>query len=242
VRRLLIPLFIISFMLAIFAMLPMAAVRKMVPQLAMAQAYGTIWRGELQDVRIAKLPPMRVDITGDPLGLIKLGYAADFRAQANGITARGKASAGLAGLSLEGVAATIDLSPLPLDIPVTGTINLQNISMTLKNDGTCSTAGGRIASDLLQRSAQMIGGWRGPLLLGKVTCEGGQLTANLTGKTNLGETIDIRFGLEAPNLLPTGAVEINSSDLVLTTALQKLGFQSVENGSWRLNIIKGRMS
>lgn len=193
---------------------------------------GTIWDGHIRGLN--GLPPVafrlspKAALTQDPL--------LTFWGHGNGISINGTAShAAIQSLSLTGQASFLT----QMDSRLLGLSG--DFSVTAKHigfDASCEAdTAGTLITDILANNTQRLG-WTGPHLTGPLRCEGGDLTASLSGNSP-GQALEATLKVITNGTFQIRAI-VNSNHpkaaLVLPLyGLEQRGerFTMTEAGKWR---------
>ncbi|MBI1359652.1 MAG: hypothetical protein GC155_05140 [Alphaproteobacteria bacterium] len=217
------------------AMLPMSAVagavQKRLPWIQYESASGTVWNGKLSGVVVNGQDLGDVSIKVDA-GQIFTGNAAGHAAFASkGLSGEAGVSYSLiggkttlAGILVQGDASTVPILPARLR-GTDGKFRL-SVSQIVLQKGACSAASGEVWTDALAK-ADLGHGWVGPELRGPVTCEGGKVAVEASGKSASGEDVSasLRVGLNLS--LDLQARVANATQGAVET-LTELGFQPLD--------------
>jgi hypothetical protein len=197
-----------------------------------AQFGGSLWNGHVRG--LGALPPIRFSLS--PAALITRKGGITFDGSGGGVTIRGAGSpASVSDLSIAGDAAFLS----QIDSRLSGLSGRFSVNVVgLKTDGTCSEATrGQLRTNILSQNGGALG-WTGPDLSGPITCEGGDLSAIMSGESP-GQTIEAKI-----KVLMDGSFQlrfvVNSSDPRAGLVLPLYGFETrgerytlTEAGSWR---------
>lgn len=204
--------------------------------LSAAEVRGTIWSGRLVGAswRGLQLGDAHVGLRPLPLLLGRTRMVLEIGAggpnPGRAVLVRG---GGVTGIRDATLSAPVQLVNAPL--PLRGELRLSDVTVLFR-DGRCAEAEGRVATDLLQRSADFLQ-WQGPELSGSLACRAGALTAPLSGAR---DGTQVNAGLQ---LSPGGAYRLDTkvltSDLSLGSALTLAGFQRRADGLARVD--QGRL-
>ena len=202
-----------------------------------ARFSGTIWQGQ------ANLPFGKsrapVSFKAAPLKLITGQSFLDFTVQNTGFHLQG-----LAGLKqAQDVRINANISQLPLLDPrirgLKGQIiaNISEAKLGSKLDGACKTISGEARTDFLQAN-ELTWFWRGPVLLGPISCDEGTIIVEMAGK-NLGQNFAVVLRL-MPDGIYTAQMDVTSSEPRAAVVLGFYGFEArggkfvlSETGRWR---------
>lgn len=185
---------------------------------------GTLWNGTASNVDYIGIAKFKID----PKKWLKDGLPLSFQTSSNAMQISGKASK----TRLEDLRFTGQLGGLPTNDgrlkELVGEVNIQISELTFDKD--CQFAMGQASTDFLSRNAARWQ-WRGPLLSGPITCDGGDLIVNLSG-SDAGQTIkaDLR-------IVPDGAyradISVRTYQPEAGVVLPLYGFEN-RNGEFRL--------
>lgn len=204
--------------------------------LAAAQVRGTIWAGRLTQASYRGLQLGDADVGLQLLPLL-LGRTRLTVETGAGGPAPGRAvlirGGGLRGVENATLIVPVQLLQTPL--PLQGELRLSDATVLFRN-GACHEAQGRVATDLLQRSAAFLQ-WQGPELSGELACRGSAIVAPLSGARD-GTEISVTFRLD-PNRAYRVDTRVLTSDLTLGAALALAGFDRRADGFVRVD--QGRL-
>ena len=200
--------------------------------LSAAEVRGTVWSGRLTGASWRGLHLGEAHVGLRPLPLL-LGRTRMVIETDEGGPNPGRAvlvrGGGVSGLTEATLNVPVQLMNAPL--PLQGQLRMAGVTVLFR-DGRCEQAQGRIATDILQRSAEFLQ-WQGPELSGSLACRGGALVAPLAGAR---DGTEIRAGFQVTG---SGAYRLDSrvltSDLTLATALTLAGFQRRSDGLARVD-------
>jgi len=139
---------------------------------------GTVWEGQVRGLNYVgnanfQLSPKRLMSGGLPL---------HFTSQSSAMFISGQASQKrLKDIWFSGTLAKLPTRDGRLK-ELAGKVNIRVDELQLE-DGGCAFASGQASTDFLTLN-QSRWQWQGPLLAGPITCEGGDLLVNLTGREN----------------------------------------------------------
>lgn len=192
---------------------------------------GTLWRGKITGLDFIGAAQYKFN----PRRVMKGGLPLSFQTASEAMKISGKASRNkIIGLNFIGQLANLPTTDGRLK-GLTGDVNIQITA--LKFDKDCESATGKASTDFLSRNKARWQ-WQGPVLSGPVSCEHGDLIANLTGAEN-GQTVraDLR-------ILTNGAyradISVKTSLTEAAIVLPLYGFEKrngefklTEQGKWR---------
>jgi len=221
-------------LLAVFAPLRFALDRLGLERqgLAAADVRGTVWSGRLVGASWRGLQLGDAAVGLQPLPLL-LGRTRLTLETGAGGPSPGRAVLVRAGGTAGVEDATLDLPVRLLNtpVPLRGELRVQDASVLFR-DGACLRAEGRVATDLLQRSAEFLQ-WQGPELSGRLACRGGALVLPLTGaRDGTQVSTDLRLEGDGDYRLDT---RVLTSDLGLGAALALAGFERRADGLARVD-------
>jgi hypothetical protein len=196
-----------------------------------AGASGSVWRGVVRDVRVARQPVGDVEIAVVPAALLHGALGLDVSVR-GAVRASGSARLGLDGsvrvrdASL--VMETRDLARLhPAIAGRGGEVFVRLDEIVLDRTRACARAQGVIRTDVLTRGSSTAD-WKGPPLEGAVACADGALTVALRGAED-GVDVSVDGVLNPQGGARVHAdVETESPDVA--AALLYLGFQESPEG------------
>ncbi len=185
---------------------------------------GTLWNGTASNVDYIGIAKFKID----PKQLMKDGLPLSFQTSSNAMQLSGKASK----TRLEDLRFIGQLGGLPTNDgrlkELAGEVIIQISKLTFDKD--CQSAMGQASTDFLSRNATRWQ-WQGPLLSGPITCDGGDLIANLLG-SDVGQTIkaDLRI---VPDGTYRADISVRTSQPEAGVVLPLYGFEN-RNGEFRL--------
>lgn len=158
-----------------------------------ARAEGTVWNARLEGVHVGPYAAERARWTLSPLDVIRGKAIVPVDFEDGTIEGRvtllgnvqGDRRIAMPHLRLQGL--TLGELSLP------GETRMNGVDI-LFEDGVCTRAQGRAASDVLMRAGQAIG-WLGPSVAGTATCDGDDARILLTGANSVGERVNVRIVL-----------------------------------------------
>jgi Type II secretion system (T2SS), protein N len=196
------------------------------PDFKFKQASGSVWDGKLSQVAFGRqfIGDLAVKaefmslLTGKAAG--KLGLTREgFAGEADLIYGISNGSLEIRDMKLDGNTALVPGMPAAI-ARVDGKFSLQVKDIQFA-DSVCESANGEVWTDALTKVN--VKGWVGPELRGPVTCEGGKLLVQATGKAvtgedvvanlSIGQHLDMALTATVTNLTP-GAIQ----------ALRQVGF------------------
>ena len=193
--------------------------------------YGTLWNGTVSDIDYLGAAKFKIE----PKKWIKGGLPLSFQTSSSAMQISGKASK----TKIEDLRFTGQLGGLPTNDgrlkELVGEVNIQISDLTF--DKGCQSATGQASTDFLSRNAARWQ-WRGPLLSGPITCDGGDLIANLSGSDD-GQTIkaDLRI---VPDGTYRAYISVRTPQPEAGVVLPLYGFENrsgefrlTEQGKWR---------
>ena len=196
------------------------------------QYSGTVWDGRVTGLDYVGA----INFQLNPKAIMTRRIPLSFNTQSPAMTISGQASQKqLKNIRFNGILAKLPTRDGRLK-ELTGQVDIQISDMKI-NDSGCASASGQISTDFLALN-QSRWQWRGPKLLGPISCEGGDLIAKLAGQEN-GQVIraDLRLtqdGSYAANI----TVQTNQPEAGVVLPLY--GFEAVgreykltEQGQWR---------
>lgn len=170
------------------------------PALQYASASGSIWSGEVRQLRYGQQSIGNVRLRTDWMSILSGKWKSRVTVYEGALNASGWASYGFNGdMSLEDFSLsgkTSGLVSLRSDIrSMDGELRLRLNTMTIRKS-QCLQATGIVWTDVLTRFDQRFE-WAGPELDGTVTCENGLIIVRMSGQNDAGETVigDLSAGL-----------------------------------------------
>lgn len=196
------------------------------------QYSGIVWNGRVKGLDYVGA----INFKLNPKAIITRGMPLSFHTQSPAMTVSGQASQKqLKDIRFNGILAKLPTRDGRLK-ELAGQVDIQVSDLKIEDNG-CASASGQISTDFLALN-QSRWQWRGPKLLGPISCEGGDLIARLAGQEN-GQIIraDLRLrqdGGYAANI----TVRTNQPEAGVVLPLY--GFEAVgreykltEQGQWR---------
>lgn len=220
-------LFVILFVLALGALLPMRLALGVAglesTGLSARRVAGTIWAGQLEDAHFGEfvLGDVRADVSPLPLLAGRTGIRLAGRAPGSDAPLAGVVGVSRGSLSLEAVSAAVSarraFAPLPLS-----RLGLEEVSVRF-NGAVCAQASGRVRALL----SGGVGAVALPAMMsGTARCEGGRLVLPLAGQAGT-EAVTLRIsgdGAYRAELVVQPGESLSAEQLALA------GFQPVAGG------------
>lgn len=193
---------------------------------------GTVWNGRIKGLDYLGAVNFRLQ----PKAIVTGGIPLSFTTRSPAMSISGQASR----KQLKDIRFTGTLAKLPTRDgrlkELAGQVDLDVSDMQIE-DGACALATGQVSTDFLALN-QSRWQWRGPKLAGPISCEGGDVIAQLSGQEN-GQTIraDLRLskdGSYAANII------VQTNQVEAGVVLPLYGFEAIgreykltEQGQWR---------
>lgn len=199
-------IFLIISVIALIIMAPLSFVleraRIAAPALEYVSAKGTIWNGEVRQLRYGLQPVGDVKLKTNWSALLGGNWKSELRVSEGGIVASATAKVSIGGsLTLSDVrmaGRTSDLMSLRQEVrDLDGEFRMSLNELKIKS-GQCVSGRGTVWTDTLVKFEQAYD-WKGPELDGTISCEQGQIVVRMTGEAETGETInaELFMGLNA---------------------------------------------
>lgn len=199
-------LFLVISIVALIVMAPLSFVlekaKANAPALGYASAKGTIWNGEIDQLRYDLQPIGDVKVSTQWASLLTGQWHARISLTDGAITANGDLFAGLGGTlvlkDLRARGSTSELLSLRDEIrELNGEFTLSLRDMRVRAD-ECISADGLVWTDALTRLERSYS-WTGPEMNGRITCEDGLIVLRLSGENETGEAIhaEVFVGMDA---------------------------------------------
>lgn len=199
---------------------------KQMPGFKYSEASGSVWDGKLTDVHFSgqKIGDLSVKanlfdlLTGKAtgaLGLIREGFAG----QADLAYGLGSGALDIKNLKIDGTTGLVPGMP-PAAAQADGKFTLQIADLKFDN-AVCESATGEVWTDALTRVD--VQGWVGPELRGPVTCQGGKLLVQASGKAATGEDVLAVLNI-SPSLDMDMTATVSGASPGAAQALTQLGF------------------
>ena len=196
------------------------------------QYSGTLWNGRVNGLDYLGAANFKLD----PKAILTGGLPLSFTTQSPAMAISGQASRDqLKDIQFNGTLAKLPTRDGRLK-DLAGHVNIRVSNLKLQ-DGGCATATGQSSTDFLTAN-QSRWQWRGPRLAGPISCEGGDLIANLSGQEN-GQTIraDLRL---SPDGRYAANITVQTNQAEAGVVLPLYGFEAAgreykltEQGQWR---------
>ena len=167
--------------MALLSQLPLAWIAPHFTPAAIGQNIhysGTIWKGQARGLDYIGIANYRFN----PKAWLSGGLPLKFTSQSPAMLISGQASP----KQLKDIRFSGTMTKLPTRDgrlkELAGQVNIRVIELQIK-DGGCDFANGQISTDFLALN-QARWQWKGPTLEGPISCEGGDLLVNLSGREN----------------------------------------------------------
>ena len=231
-------LFVAVFAVTLLALAPVGLALRLAgleaAGVAHERAAGTIWSGDLAGVSLRGQPLGRVTFQARPGALISGRMAYDVAV--SGEIGQGRAIV-IAGLDMRGVEDLVGdinvqalrrLDPRLRRVPARISLSIREIHLT--GVGDCQAASGGLRTDLLARLGERWR-WAGPALVGRVTCEGGDLMVRLDSAEGE-DIIQARLQVNPARLEYALRASVETSNPGVQGALRNLEFTRSESGAF----------
>ncbi len=200
------------------------------------QARGTIWRGQVTDIAVQQRKVGALDLSLRPTSLLTGSLAYD--AQWAGPMGQGVGNISVSAnrYSAENVSLAVSLSDIPDLVEelkqAEATFRMSQADISWQRYDGCVEASGSLQTDVVRLVGhQLQKDW--PDLTGSLSCEDGDLVANLTGSSALGEKFDVVFYMATSEPVRYSA-KISGVTPDIENALAFYGFK-FENGAYTLH-------
>lgn len=213
---------------------------------AFERAEGTLWRGQLHNAVIGKMPIRRADFSLEPLSLLVARARVKFKTEGAPLSGVGVISWSLAGkVVVSDAAFRTDLRRLaelnPRLVLKAGRAVVEVEKLVVSAEG-CHEASGVIWTNALEEATSSWN-WRGPLLEGTMSCEGENVAFHLNGKVDT-EDVSIK-ALVLPRMRYEVTARVATKSRDVSQVLPLLGFverdgqfELVQGGE--LSIVRGQ--
>ena len=223
---------IVIAVVAAIIMLPAAYVMKRVSandeMIQYAAADGTIWDGEVQNIRYGIQEIGDAQINSSWLSLLTARLSSDIRLTGTGLNGRAQITEGLGGgttiKNLRVLGSTEDLvniAPEIRDLAGEFTLDVREARLTEED---CKAAQGTVWTDILTKMERRYR-WTGPELSGPVTCENGRFILMLGGQNSAGENVSAKLEIGMDGF-GSFTADVTTPIRETSQALTLLGFAS----------------
>jgi hypothetical protein len=199
---------------------------KAAPDFKYAEADGTVWGGKLTGVTYGSQRIGDLAVNADFGSLFTGKAAATVGLGRKGLDGAADLSWPIGGkaldvknLKLEGAVSTV--RGIPQSVSAAGGKFRLELSDIKFNNGACEIAKGEVWTDALAKVNHR--GWTGPELTGPVSCEGGKLVVQATGKAPTGEDVVARMDIGSHLDMAMTATVTNATGGAVES-LKSLGF------------------
>ena len=185
----LVSLFIVVFVVALLAQLPLAWVLGQAgldrAGISHGRVTGTVWSGQVSGLQVMGQPIGRVSLDHQPGALLsgRVAYRLTFRGETG--EGRGEVAVGLdRTVRVQDLVADIDVQSLrrlqPQLRQVPSDLQVTLSDLVIGADRRCRSATGQLRTDVLEAIGPRLD-WAGPVLQGPLRCEAGALGLTLAG-------------------------------------------------------------
>lgn len=230
--RYLVLIFVVAFLGFMVARMPLAFVlAQVVPAsgpLSYSRAEGTVWEGQVHNVRLRGVPLGDADLALSPLSLVTLAPSLNWRLGGGAVTGRGLLSVHLMerAITVRDTDIAADLDRLPTMVPLSGVFAASVREFAWERQA-CRAADADLRTSALNRNPMGLD-WRGPTLTGQAVCDNGVLTVTLAGADASSE-LDME-GAITPELAYRLDASLKTDNHDLRQSLEALGYRQGEDG------------
>ena len=200
------------------------------------QARGTVWQGQVTDIAVRQRKIGALELNLRPMSVLSGSLAYDARWVGPMGQGAGNISVSTNRYSAENVSLAVSLSKIPDLVEelkqAEGTFRMSGAEIMWERFNGCAEARGVLQTDLVRLVGhQLQKDW--PDLTGQLSCEDGNLVANLAGESELGERFDVEFSIATSEPVRYRA-NISGVSPDVENALALYGFK-FENGAYTLH-------
>ena len=200
------------------------------------QARGTIWQGQVTDIAVQQRKIGALELNLIPTSLLSGSLSYDARWVGPIGKGVGSISVSASSYSAKNVSLAVSLSEIPDLVEelkqAEATFRMSQADVSWERFDGCIRASGALQTDVVRLVGhQLQKDW--PDLTGELSCENGNLVANLSGESAQGERFDVVFFMATSEPVRYRA-NISGVSPDVENALALYGFKS-ENGEYTLH-------